>query len=104
MCAICLCVCVHVSKAYVSSVASKQSSVWHWWGGLGSTARLVYWCFATARAKLKVVSQWTVLSVFFRIVSTFNIMKILTLLVHAGLFWCFYNSLNFHIHGLESTR
>ena len=70
---------------------------------MGSTARLVYWCFATARAKLKVVSLWTVLFVFFRIVSTFNSMNIPTLLVHAGLFWCFYNSLNFHIHELESA-
>ena len=31
---------------------------------------------------------------FFDIVSSFNIMKALTLLVHAGLFWCFYNPQN----------
>ena len=28
---------------------------------------------------------------FFRVVSSFNILKTLTLLVIAGLFWCFHN-------------
>ena len=31
---------------------------------------------------------------FFRILSNFNIMKTMTLLVHAGLFWCCHNSPN----------
>ena len=33
-------------------------------------------------------------SSFFSIVSNFNILKAVTLLVHAGLFWCFHNPQN----------
>ena len=38
------------------------------------------------------INPWDLLLLFlFLIVYNFNTLKILTLLVHAGLFWCFHN-------------
>ena len=42
------------------------------------------------------------LSVYINILSNFNTLKILTLFVHAGLFWCFHNPPNSdNWHGLQ---
>ena len=56
---------------------------------------VVYWYFATARANLKVVSEWTV--------SVYDY-ECIVLFVHLQhyIFLCFHNPLNSHIHGLQN--